>query len=94
MLLNIKITEGGILTDFAQDWLGFDPATSAWTDPGDAPNCLETNLQIRREVTGEDFEEIGRGTWESPPEQIRVLAEELSAAFGLQYPVLLPKQEA
>lgn len=94
LILNAKNTSGSILAGFDRGWLNLDPSVSALLTFEDVPRCLETNLQIRQELDGEDFEEIGHGTWESPPTQMRDLSEELSSAFGLQDPVLLPRDES
>lgn len=90
LVLSAKNTAGGILAGFDQAWSSQDPSVAAFAYR-DAPRCLETNLQIRRELDGEDLEEVGRGAWASPPPQVRDISEELSSAFGLQDPVLLPR---
>jgi len=92
LVFNAKNTAYGVLAGFAHDWVNLDPSVSGLVEFGEEPYCLETNLQIRRELASEDFEEIYAGTWESPPEQIRDLSWELSSAFGLQDPVLLPRE--
>lgn len=92
LLVNLKGTQGAILTDFAQDWLNFDPAHSAWMDAEDAPRCLEPNVQVRRELSAQDFEEIAGRSRADPPPQMRQIAYEVSSAFGLKDPVLLPRE--
>ena len=68
--------------------MGRDPTTSVWVDFEDAPTYLEPNIQIRREFTAQDFEEVVRAG-ANPPQQVRELADDVSSAFGLEDQVLL-----
>ncbi len=93
LLLNVKNSGGGALTGFDRAWMNDDPLRGIWRYDDMTPRCLEANLQIRRELGPEDFEEVGQGTWASPPPQMRDLAEDISSAFGFAEAVLLPPEE-
>lgn len=88
LMVNLRNTGGAVLAGFARRWQGQDPMGSGWMEFEDAPKCLEPNIQIRRTVTAEDFEEIA-GAGATPTPQIRELADDLCSAFGLSNPVLL-----
>lgn len=90
LLVNVKNSGDGALTGLAGSWVHEDPLHGGWGRDDWLPRCMETNLQVRRELGPEDFDEIGRCTWASPPPQMRDLAEEISSAFGIFEPALLP----
>lgn len=87
LTINLRNTSGTVLAGFAQRWRSQDPSLDAWVLE-DAPRCLEPNIQIRRTITAEDFEDIA-GAEATPTPQIRELADDLCSAFGLTNPVLL-----
>jgi Putative DNA-binding domain len=89
LAVNIKGTEGAVLAGFAKDQRNRDPQASAWIDFEDAPKCLETNVQIRRELTVEDFEQVAKATAGSVPGLVEDLADDLCSAFGLADQVLV-----
>ena len=91
-VINLKGAEGAVLTGFANGWPDLDPMVSVFQDFEDAPKCLEPNVQIRRELVAEDFVEVAQGSWLSPPAQVREIVDDICSAFGLQDPVLLPRQ--
>ena len=88
LVVNLRNTGGAALAGFARRWIGRDPSAGVLVDFRDAPKCLAPNIQIRRTVTAEDFEEIA-GAGATPTPQIRELADDLCSAFGLSNPVLL-----
>jgi len=88
LAVNLRNTEGAALAGFARRWINQDPVAGALVDFGDAPKCLEPNIQIRREFTAQDFEEVVRAG-ANPPQQVRELADDVCSAFGLENPVLL-----
>jgi hypothetical protein len=88
LAVNLRGTGGAALAGFAGRWIGEDPAASTWVDFEDAPKCLEPNIQIRREFTAQDFEEVV-GTGATPPPQVRELADDICSAFGKEHQVLL-----
>jgi Putative DNA-binding domain len=88
LAVNLRNTEGAALAGFASRWIGQDPAAGALVDSEEAPKCLEPNIQIRREFTAQDFQEVGR-TSENPSQQVRELADDVCSAFGIENPVLL-----
>ena len=83
LAVNIRNTEGAILAGFARGWTGRDPTVSGWVDFEDAPKCLEPNIQIRREFTAQDFEEVARAD-ANPSQQVRDLADDVCSALGLR----------
>jgi hypothetical protein len=88
LTINLRNTEGAALAGFARRWINQDPVAGAWVDFEDAPKCLEPNVQIRREFTAQDFEEVGRAGAD-PSQQVRELADDVCSAFGIENPVLL-----
>jgi hypothetical protein len=88
LAVNLRHTEGAVLGGFARRWSGQDPTAGVWVDFEDAPKCLEPNIQIRREITAQGFEEISMAG-ANPSQQVRELAEDVSSAFGIENPVLL-----
>jgi hypothetical protein len=64
------------------------PVAGAWVDFEDAPECLEPNIQIRREFTAQDFEEVV-GAGAAPPPHVWELADDICSAFGMEHQVLL-----
>ena len=88
LAVNLRNTEGAVLAGFASTWSGHDPTVGMWVDFEDAPKCLEPNIQIRREFTAQDFEEVARAG-ATPPQQVRELADDVCSAFGIENPVLL-----
>lgn len=88
LAVNLRNTEGAILAGFARGWTGRDPTASVWVDFEDAPKCLEPNVQIRREFTAQDYEEVARAG-ANPSQQVRDLADDVCSAFGLENQVLL-----
>jgi hypothetical protein len=88
LAVNLRNTEGAALAGFAGSWISLDPVAGALRDFEDAPKCLEPNIQIRREFTTQDFEEVVEAG-ASPPQQVRELADDVCSAFGLENPVLL-----
>jgi len=88
LVVNLRNTEGAVLAGFASRWSGQDPTVGVWMDFEDAPKCLEPNIQIRREFTAQDFEEIAMAG-ANPPQQVRELADDVCSAFGIENPVLL-----
>ena len=89
LAVNLEGTGGAALGSFARGWP--NPLDEMW-GPEDLPRCLEPNVQIRRELTASDFEEIGAATAAEPPPQVRELAEDVCSAFGLVQPVLLDRE--
>jgi len=89
LTVNLARTEGAILTNFARGWQ--DPASAPW-NWYKAPRCLEPNVQIRRELRAEDFEEISAGSAAEPPRQVKELASDICYAFGIPDPVLFARQ--
>lgn len=88
LTINLRNTGRAALAGFTRRWQDQDPMGSGWTEFEDVPKCLEPNVQIRRTITAEDFEEItGAGATSTP--RIRELADDLCSAFGLINPVLL-----
>ena len=53
---------------------------------------MEPNVQIRRELRAEDFEEISAGSAAEPPRQVKELASDICYAFGIPDPVLFARQ--
>jgi len=49
LTVNLGNSEGAVLAGFARRWAGRDPTAGVWVDFEDAPECLEPNIQIRRE---------------------------------------------
>jgi hypothetical protein len=88
LAVNLRNTGGAVLAGFTRKWNNRDPIASVWVDFEDTPKCLEPNIQIRREFTAQDFEEI-TGAGATPPQQMRELADDVCSAFGLQHEVLL-----
>ena len=88
LAVNLRNTEGAVLAGFASTWSGHYPTVGMWVDFEDAPKCLEPNIQIRREFTAQDFEEVARAG-ATPPQQVRELADDVCSAFGIENPVLL-----
>ena len=88
LAVNLRNTEGAILAGFARGWTGRDPTASVWVDFEDALKCLEPNVQIRREFTAQDYEEVARAG-ANPSQQVRDLADDVCSAFGLENQVLL-----
>jgi hypothetical protein len=88
LAVNLRNTEGAALAGFARKWIGQDPVAGAWVDYEDAAKCLEPNIQIRREFTAQDFEEV-TGAGANPPQQVRELADDVCSAFGIEDPVLI-----
>lgn len=87
LAVNLWSTGGTVLAGFARRWRGQDPAEGVWREFEDAPKCLEPNIQIRREFTAQDFEEVV-GAGATPPQQVRELADDICSAFGIENPVL------
>ena len=87
LAVNLRNTEGAVLAGFASRWTDQDPIGGAWVDFDEAPKCLEPNVQIRREFTAQDFEEVV-GAGSTPPQQMRELADDVCSAFGIENPVL------
>jgi len=88
LAVNLRNTEGAVLGGFHSKWSGQDPTVGGWVDFEDAPKCLEPNIQIRREFTAQDFEEVARAD-ANPPQQVRDLADDVCSAFGLENQALL-----
>jgi hypothetical protein len=88
LAVNLRNTGGAALAGFASMWINQDPHRGIWYDFEDAPKCLEPNVQIRRDFTAEDFEEVARATAAVPPQQMRELADDVCSAFGLANRVL------
>jgi len=88
LAINLRGTEGALLAGFSWGWQGQDPSVNEWLSR-DAPRCLEPNIQIRREFTAEDFDEVARATAAEPPPQVKELADDLCSAFGQEHQVLL-----
>lgn len=88
LAINLRGTAGSALGSFAKGWT--NPLEEMWS-LDDLPKCLDPNIQIRRELTAADFEEIGAATAAAPPQQIRELAEDICSAFGVVEPVLLER---
>jgi hypothetical protein len=87
--VNLKSTGGAILTDFAKGW---ENPTSDPRELQRALRCLEPNVQIRRELRAEDFEEISAGTASEPPRQVRQLGSDVCFAFGIAEPVMFARR--
>jgi len=87
--VNLASTEGAILTDFAKGW---ENPTSDPRELQRAHRCLERNVQIRRELRAEDFEEISAGTASEPPRQVKELASDVCFAFGIPEPVMFARR--
>jgi hypothetical protein len=85
LAVNLRGTDGAALSDFKgrvsplEDIYGF----------ARAPTCLDPHVQIRRELTSADFQEIQAATAASSPQQVKELAEDICSAFGIAEPVLL-----
>ena len=88
LAVNLRGTGGAALGSLARGWS--NPLDEMW-DFSDIRKCLDPNVQIRRELTAADFEEIGAASAASPPQQIRELAEDVCSAFGVIEPVLLDR---
>ena len=88
LAVNLRDTEGTVLADFSRRWQGQDPSVDEWI-ARDAPRCLEPNIQIRREFTGEDFDEVTNATAATPPPRVREMADDICSAFGKENQVLL-----
>lgn len=88
LAVNLRDTGGAALANFAQGWVS--PMEDI-RDFDDAHKCLEPNVQIRRELTSTDFEEIEAATAASPPRQVEELAEDICSAFGILEPVLFDR---
>ena len=88
LAINLRATEGALLAGFSRGWQGQDPSVNEWLSR-DAPRCLEPNIQVRREFTAEDFDEVARATAAEPPPQVKELADDLCSAFGQEHQVLL-----
>lgn len=88
LAINLRNIGGAALAGFARRWAGRDPSVGFMVDFRDAPKCLEPNVQIRRELSAEDFEEVS-GAGATPSPQVRELADDICSTFGLTNPVLL-----
>ncbi|MBD0327999.1 MAG: ATP-binding protein [Pyrinomonadaceae bacterium] len=88
LVVNLRNTGGSVLAGFASRWVNQDPKAGVIVEFEDAPKCLEPNVQIRREFSAEDFEEVARAG-ATPPPQVKELADDVCSAFGLQREVLL-----
>jgi hypothetical protein len=88
LAVNLRCPEGALLAGFSRGWQGQDPSVNEWLSR-DAPRCLEPNIQIRREFTAEDFDEVARATAAEPPPLVKELADDLCSAFGQEHQVLL-----
>lgn len=80
LAINLQNTGGAALAGFARRWAGRDPSVGFMVDFKDAPKCLEPNVQIRRELSAEDFEEVS-GAGATPSLQVRELAGDICSTF-------------
>ncbi len=90
LVVNLKGTGGAALADFARGWMSPIDSGGLYAF-ADAPKCLEPNVQIRRELTAADFDEIGAATRTAPPQQVKELADDICSAFGVAEPVLFDR---
>ncbi len=88
LVVNLQGTGGAALAGFARGWVS--PIEDMW-DFARLQKCLEPNVQIRRELTAADFDEIETATATSPPQQMRELAEDICSAFGVVESVLFDR---
>lgn len=88
LTVTLRGTGGAALRSFARGWVS--PIEDVW-EFARTQKCLEPNVQIRRELTVEDFDEVGAATASAPPPQLRELAEDICSAFGVVEPVLFDR---